>query len=335
MALFIFTIFFSVSSIASNLAGLAQGPITTEQSEQNSSLVLHQDNVDFNELLRQRVPSIWENHLVNLVSEDLRNCTIEYLNSGAQGSVFMLKQQTGRILKTLKMLKSIKSPEADRTFNPLSGPHLFLGINHRSICSPTHIFYLTSPDVVSLTPGPRSEYFALIMPYVEGDQLSHAMHKVVAKAENLFNFGLLLAEAIYELSQQGIQHGDIGPYNILVNDKLEPIIIDPDSARKISTVSVYDYLEFHWILKYLLIKSKDIKLEAKTFLINSLCYANIQLDPVEEIPQILSDDDLRVLPKYMIALMRACIENLNAIKSRSDEPFVPERLESSIKIYLN
>lgn len=297
-----------------------------EQDGQNVEVVVQQEEEcilsNSPEERMRSVSFLWSTKLVPFIPDlsDLR--VKEFVAEGIEGSVFTLEDvRTGEVSRVLKVADGV-----DNIVFPERGAHLASGIDHPGICSPTHIFYRTQKGILSLTRSLESRWVAMVMPYVEGDSLASKMGEIAERAERVFRFGLLLLEAVAELTRRGIEHGDLNKDNILVDQKLEPIIIDFNGARKVQAVSCGDYETVQWHLKELIIRSRAIKHTTKEFLVNHAI-------PLTQNKKI-SKGEYSFLPRRMIALMRACLDHLDAIKADSTVPFERDQLEKSVDGYL-
>lgn len=261
------------------------------------------------------------NRLLKVVFSSIGGLKIKgFIEKGGDGNVFSLERVTlKRVTGILKLPHAVSRP----LFDPNRGAHLVSCINNPGICSPTHFFYLTPQNTLSLTPSLESECVAMVMPYVRGVSLELKMQEIAERADRIFHFGLRLAEALYELSRHRIEHGDLHHENILINEAFEPIIIDFDRSRRVATVSTVDYAFFRRHLVTLIFRSEDIKSVAKTFLLE---YLHKHSTP--------GDIELPRMPLRMVALTRCCIDHLNAIRI-SETAFAPMTLERGIQAYLD
>lgn len=256
----------------------------------------------------------------------------EFIAGGRDGNVFQLIDvNIGKVSHVLKV--ACGRLDAD------SGAHLVANIRHPGICSPIHFFHLNrEQNALSLAPSEGPEYVAVIMPYIEGAHLKSKMADLAERTEKAFRFGLLLTQALYKLSQHGIEHYDLHDENILVTQELEPVIIDFDRCRKIATVSCGDYLKVQMHLRYLgdLMNFDSGRAKRRgTFKPSVISFFPEYLtrhcnprtaypyDPSPELPQ---------LPLRMIALLKGCIDYHDA-NAQSDKPFDQESLERSIQTH--
>lgn len=255
--------------------------------------------------------AFWNSQLKTHINKDLQveNC----VDKGSQSCVFKLRNtKTGEA----SVLKVLNQPDAQSYFDPKHGPSLLLNIRHPNICSPTHLLYLTNENTFSLIPCSTSKLAAMVMPYVEGDALSRKMGAIAEQLERLFNFGLLLATTLAELHEYGIAHCDFNRNNIRVTREWRPILIDFDTAVRISADSPLDYPYLQDHLIKLIQYSRDIKPQAEKFLLTRCEITSLELP---------------MLSQRMIALMLGCLDHINAISRQSAEAFDQGRLEMSIQ----
>lgn len=323
---------FSVTSVTTSMQTFSITDTSSSSQGTSSITTFTTQTLDSKSVTTRKVTkaaTFWSEKLVALVP-NLRQLKVgAFVAEGEVGSVFTLEDaRTGEVLRALKITDI--SPD-DTAFHPNKGAHLASGIHHPSVCSPTHFFYLTGSNTITLTPSLGSSLVATIMPYVRGDSIKSKMDKIAERAECIFYVGLRLAEALSEFTRRGVEHGDLMG-NILITDDLEPIIIDFDTLKKISAVSADDYHDLQFHLITLIDNSGDIKPSAKRFLLDYLhryCSPRSKEHPYPPSP------DLPTLPRRMVALMRASTDLLSAIEARSTEVFVSEDLEKSIQTHLS
>jgi len=253
-------------------------------------------------------------HLNNPLISDVIHClenqglhVVKKIGGGAQGEVYALRDnKTGEITSVLKTM-----PRNPEKFNPKKGAHLLNNVQHRNICSPSVFFYISKTGVITTTPQMKSTCVASIMPYIEGNRLVDKEAEISQEAGQIFRFGLLLCQAVRELSKYNISHEDLHDENILVDRNFNPVIIDFDSASKSSFISDSDYWYVQVHLSNIIKQSSDFTPNAKKFLL--LCLQKCD-------PSSLKGAAYPQLPSLMVSFMQACIDHLSEIKPTPAQP---------------
>jgi serine/threonine protein kinase len=229
------------------------------------------------------------------------------IGDGTQGIIYTLRDtKNGKITNVLKTMSD------GEKFNPKKGAHLLTNVQHRNICRPTQFFYTTKTGIVTTTPKAGSTCLASIMPYIEGSTLMNEYTEISKEAGQIFRFGLLLCQAVHELSKHKISHNDLHNANILVDKEFNPFIIDFDLANnKSSFVSDSDYGSVRSHLTKMIKDSADFNPKSKEFLLHCLTKCN---------PWLLKGKDRSHLPSLMVSFMQACIDHLNEIKPTPEQP---------------
>jgi len=191
------------------------------------------------------------------------------IDKGAQGVIFLLSDmKTGKNSYVLKITPPSKN---SASFNFERGPHLVAKLKHPSLCIPTHYFYVNEGNKFSLTPTPDSKCIGTVMPYIRGERLRDKKFEIQQNAERIFHIGLLLAEAIQELSANKLEHCDLHDSNILIDENNEPNVIDFDLCAKgpldeEEAPETPDHKHLRDHLLQLVILSPDINQKSKKFL---------------------------------------------------------------------
>jgi len=190
------------------------------------------------------------------------------IGSGSQGIVFSLADiKTGKISHALKI--TAPGRLGITPFKPHRGSHLVANLKHPSLCIPTQFFYLTPSKTLSFTPSKGSTCIGTVMPYIQGRSFYAEKNTIASKAERIFHFGVQITEALDELATNGLEHRDLRDFNIMVDKKGVPYIIDFDLCAKKLPVDqrTRDHEQLRRHLKELLRSSSDIKPRAKKFLL--------------------------------------------------------------------
>lgn len=226
---------------------------------------------------------------------------LSLLGEGAQGSAFtLINIKTTEVSHVLKVI----DPRGAGRFHPDEGSHLIAKIQHPGICSPTTFFYLKQKKI-SMIPEQGALCVATIMPYIKGKELMETKQKIALKAESIFHFGAVLADALHELSVNGIVHGDLHQGNILVTDNLEPILIDFDLCT--TRPSFNDTHRMFEHLRDLINMSPGMQAGAKCFLISCLN---------RTVHKLLNPNTSQYASQLAKPFMQACIDHLSEINPK-------------------
>ena len=144
------------------------------------------------------------------------------LGAGGMGEVYRARDT--RLERTVA-IKVLPARLADR-------PELRQRLEReaRTISQLSNSYICTLFDV-----GRQDETDYLVMEYVEGETLERRLEKGPLPPEQVFRFGVQIAEALSAAHRKGIVHRDLKPSNIMVNARHDLVIMDFGVAWRIGS----------------------------------------------------------------------------------------------------
>jgi serine/threonine protein kinase len=150
----------------------------------------------------------------------------ECIGQGCYGRIYkLIDVKTGKVEKVLKVSLSYFGLTPN---TPQGSEHKAYQVCHPHINTPEQFFYWSGHSLSS-TPEKNSKLVAMVLPFINGKTLGASFDFLDSMTtEEVFSFYLKLAKALEVLKNAKLEHKDLHPSNIMVDNNQNPIIIDLD-----------------------------------------------------------------------------------------------------------